>query len=169
MAALNFSSTSKHSFPKGVRLEDREVLRSVTRPNEPSYTYDTLLELKQVYPALAFVVGSDQLGQMHQWHRFPEILSLCHWIVLARKPDAFAPAQLTLSQWESSALVRSEGDSSWRISKGLTYLQRVSTDATALSSSEIRESLARSGSTPAGWLLPEVMTYLKDHHLYGIK
>lgn len=44
-----------------------------------SYTYDTLVELKAVYPdaEFYFLVGDDMLLTLHEWNKPEEILKLC--------------------------------------------------------------------------------------------
>jgi nicotinate-nucleotide adenylyltransferase len=59
----------------------RELSRS-----GPSFTVDTLKELKVSYPkkTLYFVVGMDSLQTFTQWHLYQEILTLCHLVVNTR-------------------------------------------------------------------------------------
>lgn len=51
-----------------------------------SYTVDTLREISRQYPAaeLFFLVGTDMLLYMEQWHEFRELFSLCTLAVLPR-------------------------------------------------------------------------------------
>lgn len=154
-----------------MEIELCELERARARPDHPTYTFETLLDLRRHCPHLAFVIGTDQLQKLHTWHRFPEILSLSHWIVLNRKLDPSAgptiEAPAVLAQWEASGLVRSEGNG-WRIGPaGETYLGIFETPAPQLSSTRIRESLARSGEPPEGSLLPEVQAYLMRRGIYG--
>lgn len=55
----------------GVEIWDKEI----TRP-EVSYTIDTLVELARLYPGVPvyFIVGADNLHEIHTWHRYREIL-----------------------------------------------------------------------------------------------
>lgn len=54
--------------------------------NGPSYTVDTLNELKNCYPdaELFFITGSDVLSHITSWHQPAEVLSLAHWIGVSR-------------------------------------------------------------------------------------
>ncbi|HCM48540.1 MAG TPA: nicotinate-nucleotide adenylyltransferase [Colwellia sp.] len=60
-------------------------LRELKRSGH-SYTVDTLKELKQQYPtkALFFIIGMDSLLTFTTWHKYKEILSLCHLVVNTR-------------------------------------------------------------------------------------
>ncbi len=54
--------------------------------NSPSYTVETLEQLRAQYPTdtLLFVIGMDSLNQFQHWHRYQDILQLCHLVVLQR-------------------------------------------------------------------------------------
>ncbi len=170
MARLNFSSHPGDPFPPAVTIDSREIERS-ERSERPSYTYDTLLELGREIGQLAFVVGADQLRDLRSWYRFPEILGLCHWIVLARKPQGEELARKTLQGWSAQGLCRTTSDpTTWQLIGevgGDRFLKLVPTEAPALSSTAIRERLGRTGEPPEGSLHPEVLSYLKSQRLYG--
>ena len=169
MTRLAFGRSSMIPFSRPVELDLREIKRAETQPGIASYTFDTLSELKREFPMAAFVIGTDQLAGLPTWHRFPEILGLSHWIVLERKGET--PGTAILKQWESSGLVREEAGA-WRtFSREPAFLKVVPTSARKVSSTEIRENLAKSSEThiraAETALLPEVLDYLKRHRLYG--
>ncbi len=152
-----------------VELDLREVERAAREPSRPTYTFDTLSELRRDRPALAFVLGSDQLESMEaSWHRFPDLLGLVDWIVLERKGSLGAPARQTLQRWEATGLARPESAVDWRLRAG-TRLRLCPTDAPALSSTSIREAIARTGQPPRDALPEQVSAYLKRHRLYGTR
>jgi nicotinate-nucleotide adenylyltransferase len=158
-----------------VRLDWREFARAKRQPaGQPIYTYETLLELRREHPNLAFVIGSDQLEKLPTWKRFPELLSLCHWIVLQRKPGGHERALKALQEWTVSGLVKPAAHTEtleWTIrsSSRATSLWLVPTPAPEVSSTFIREQLAKSGQQPDGTLAPQIALYLKTHRLYGMK
>lgn len=163
----------RRGFPAEIGIEELEIRRTLdhgSTSDHPSYTFDTLTELRRKQPKLAFVVGADQLSKMHLWHRFPDLLRLSHWIVLARKPDGLHLARETLREWEASRLVEPIAGSNrplWRLQDSNHFLTLCETDAPALSSTQIREHIERTGNPPHASLTPEVAAYLKDHRLYG--
>lgn len=62
--------------------DDRELKRQA-----PSYTMDTVLELRKEIgdqQSMALIVGVDAFLSYCKWHRYEEILSLCHIILLQR-------------------------------------------------------------------------------------
>ncbi len=70
-----------NSYEKLV-ADDRELKREA-----PSYTMDTLLELRREYgskQSLALILGIDAFMSFCKWHRYEEILSLCHIILMQR-------------------------------------------------------------------------------------
>ncbi|MBI4924415.1 MAG: nicotinate (nicotinamide) nucleotide adenylyltransferase [Bdellovibrio sp.] len=174
MIELSFlSAVNKNLFSK-IEIDLCEVKRAELT-KKPSYTYDTLLELKQVYSPeknnLAFVIGTDQLEDMQSWHRFPEILQLSHWIILLRKPDGESKARKILQTWETQGLVQNKNNNIendlWSLMCKQTYLKLVTTHAPLISSTEIRKHIAKSGTLPANTLHDDVVTYIKAHKLYG--
>ncbi len=164
-----------------VWMDSCELNRPVHRP---SYTFDTLEELSSKYTqnreSIAFVVGSDQLGQLHTWYRFPELLKKSHWIVLERKVEKsvvgpWKNAGEVLKEWEGSGLIKPltqrsdySGSPCWQVAQSTSYLTVVQTEAPPYSSTQIREHIAHEGTVPDGLLLSEVFGYLKRNKLYGI-
>ncbi len=189
MTRLCFSSTPLSAYPAEVRVDLREIERAARYPNIRSYSFDTLLEARSEFGSIAFVIGTDQFKDLPHWYRFPEILGLSHWIVLDRKTDEQTEAshellQRTLREFTSSGLLRPAsqsaehmnspssllgGQASWAIRDSKTVLQVIPTEAPALSSSAIRQSLGRTGQAPEGSLLAEVEAYLKQNRLYGTR
>lgn len=150
-------------LPGPVEISELEMERARRAPG-PTYTYDTLRELSPHYGQLAFVIGTDQLAQLPTWYRYPEVLSLCDWFVLERKPgglDAVAAAVQTLG-----AVARSRGPREWEVSQG-RRLRSLPTEAAEVSSSKIRELLALGRELPVTSLAPQVMDYLLANRLYG--
>jgi nicotinate-nucleotide adenylyltransferase len=169
MARINFSHLPTDPFPQDVTLHLCELERAQRNPSVPSYAYDTLKELGSSLNDLAFVIGTDQLIQFHRWHRFVDLLSLSHWIVLDRKPSNEA-AMKTLQEWKASGLIQpSLASNSWLIRNSLKSLTLVPTNAPSLSSTAIREEIVRTGNPPENSLLSGVLGYLKVHRLYGMK
>jgi len=55
-----------------------------------SYTYDTLLRLRETYPGERFylIIGSDMLESFHTWYRAEDILSMCTLCAASRDGEA---------------------------------------------------------------------------------
>lgn len=152
---------------------DYEIRWAESHPGEVSTTWKILPELEsraQGRP-LCWIIGTDQLEGLPRWHQFPEVLGRIHWLVLERNGGPRAEA--TLSEFEASGLLKP--DSSVRSRLGRTGYQTrlgksllvIPTSARALSSTSIREALARTGQAPEGTLSPLVEACLKVKGLYG--
>lgn len=84
----------------GLSLDMIELERARRAPQRPSYTVDTLAELRQrhgLVQPLAWLIGGDSLDSLHRWHQWPRLFELAHVVVVGRPgsplPDAL-PAQL---------------------------------------------------------------------------
>ena len=75
------------SGQRGFRADDRELRRE-----GPSWTIDTLLELREEFPdrSLGLIIGMDAFLGLPSWHRWEEILSQGH-IIVAHRPGWKAP------------------------------------------------------------------------------
>jgi nicotinate-nucleotide adenylyltransferase len=155
-----------------VEVSDHEIKRELA--GKPSYSIDTVSELKPQHSKLAFVIGSDQLDNLTTWHRFQEILGLCDWITVGRSPDGMTKNLQSIQKLVNLGLARSTSSpETWGLSRG-HFLMNFKTEAPEMSSTEIRRLIALQ-ETPTrvksanleGFLHPDVSRYLKDHKLYG--
>ncbi len=68
--------------------DNRELKRQA-----PSYTIDTLLELREEFgeqQSMVLIIGIDAFVSFCKWYRYEEILSLCH-ILLMQRPSYSMP------------------------------------------------------------------------------
>ena len=78
----------------GFAVDSREMRRDA-----PSYTVDTLASMRAEDPEadLYFMLGVDSLNGFDRWHRWRDILSLCHLVLMRRSGyelNAFAQSLL---------------------------------------------------------------------------
>ena len=73
---------------QGLIADDREIKRV-----GPSYTIDTLLELRKWRPRtpLVLLLGADAFAHFHTWHMWKEILELAHLAVVSRPGSTLLP------------------------------------------------------------------------------
>lgn len=66
---------------RGLVADDREILR-----DGPSYTVDTLSELRTAHPQarLVLLMGADAFAHLHTWHRWHGLFDLAHLAVVTR-------------------------------------------------------------------------------------
>ena len=67
----------------------------------PSYTVDTILSLRGRLPesALHYLIGADNVPELHTWHRIDELRALVTFVVFHRRlPDASGPVAGSLPE-----------------------------------------------------------------------
>ena len=140
-----------------LQLDKRELERDT-----PSYTYDTLAELRAELGAdvsLVFCMGTDSYAQLHTWHRWRELLDLAHLLVVARPgwelPDEGPLADLLAKRGELCDLRAAPAG----------RLVLTATRLLPISASEIRQLVAADLSPQ--FLLPDnVWHYIRTQGLY---
>ena len=129
---------------EGAVIDPRETLRS-----GPTYTADTLIELKRQYPGaeIYLVLGEDQAKSLSQWQRVGEVLNNAI-ICVAARPESASPA--------------GDGSSEFLEIPGMRTLVM---PPSAVSATEIRHTVAqRMSLTPL--VFDSVARYIDQHHLY---
>ena len=117
----------------------------------PSYTVDTIAELKSQYDAdeLYFILGWDSLENLAEWRESSRIITMCHLAAVPRPG------------WRQPDLKLLE-ESIPGISQRVVFLEKPVID---ISSSVIREMVRCAESI--NHLVPEaVAEYIKEHKLY---
>jgi nicotinate-nucleotide adenylyltransferase len=148
------------------RLDDCELQRFILS-GAPSYTIDTLLALRKEIEddtALCLILGSDAFMGLASWHRWDELLSLCH-IVVAHRPNAEPqpermPAALQAC-WRKAVTENIEDLHSKNA--GYIFMQRIT--PLDISASNIRQDLRR-GASPRYLMADEVINYIEAYQLY---
>jgi nicotinate-nucleotide adenylyltransferase len=137
------------------------------RPGK-SYSVETLTELLTHLgqdALLYFIVGLDAFLALPTWHRYRDLFSLCHVVVVARPGYSFAALDDMLHTAVSESYRFDEQVSGFVHSEHRTvYVRQVT--LMDISSSKIREFVARERSPR--YLLPiEVQSYIDEQGLYG--
>ena len=138
MARLAFAALDR------VVVDPRE-----TRRSGPSYTVDTLAEIRREMPQaqLFLVIGQDQAAALPTWHRWREIADLATICVAARA--GFAGARGTFDA----------------LNLGISPVQMIELPSMDVSATDIRERLA-TRQTVAPLVFEPVARYIAHHHLY---
>lgn len=138
-------------------VDDREVRR-----DGPTYTVDTLAELRAELgeqPMLVLVLGSDQLRNLHTWHRWRDLFLLAHVAATQRERvglDALPePLEAELAERGRDALPD--------LPAGAIVYFRM--PAVPVSATALRGMLGR-GERPTGLCAPSVLDYIETHRLY---
>lgn len=149
----------------GLQPDDREVRRA-----GPSYTVVTLQELhnEDRNRPLALLLGTDALQGLAGWHRWQQLFTLAHLVVVERPGTSFDVATLASplrEQWER----RLTTDPA-RLARQLAgSIVRVPVAPQPISASAIRAALERgaAGRAEVAGLLPAaVLAYIERNQLY---
>ncbi len=133
------------------------------KTNNACFTVDTLEKLRAHYPnsPLCFLMGMDSLRSFTHWHRWQDILKLCHLVVSAR------PGWEVPSDGDSAALLAQHQTTDYRQlhqqMAGNIFLHQAY--PLSISSSDIR-ALCRNEQS-CQFLVPDsVNEYIAKHQLY---
>jgi nicotinate-nucleotide adenylyltransferase len=133
----------------GVVVDARE-----TRRNGPTYTLDTLRELRNERPAtqLVLLIGADQAAALRSWHGWEEILSIAI-VSIAHRADSTGAAD----RFDPQNLAPLPAGSRFE-SLDLPLMD--------ISATDIRSRAAR-GADISALVPPAVARYIDQHHLYA--
>lgn len=142
----------------GVTVDDRE-LRRLT----PSYTIDTLIELRRELPdtPLCFLMGMDSLLGLPSWHRWQELTDYAH-LVVAVRPGWQPELGSELAEFVAAHRACSPLAVHQQLGGHLVWLQN---QPLALSATELRARLAQ--GDPLDGLVPQkVADYIRQQGIY---
>ncbi|MBD1228715.1 nicotinate-nucleotide adenylyltransferase [Xenorhabdus griffiniae] len=141
-------------------VDTRELERQA-----PSYTIETLKSFRQEigeqHP-LAFIIGQDSLQAIHTWHKWEELLDICHLLVCSRpgyQSQLTAPGmQLWLEKHQiGSPLPLSQ--------KPYGYIHLAATPLLNISATDIRQR-HQQGISCDDLLPPSIQNYIDSQGLY---
>lgn len=168
-SSLDRLALCRAHFEPEFEVLDEEIKFATAQPSSRNTTFDTLTRFGSKYGEIAFVIGTDQWIQFAQWHRFQELLELCHWVILQRAGIDETQWRTTTQQFASASLIRPVlGDSGLyqsRVSKKEILFFR--TQAPAQSSTELRASIAKTGQIPAESMPNQTKLQIQNRGLYG--
>lgn len=118
-----------------------------------SYSYDTLCELKRLYPedAIYFIIGSDMLLSFDKWYRYEDILRVCTLCVMTRENEI---SKEKLLEYAKNILKLSENE-----------IVISNSEAYEMSSTQIREKIKRNEDL-SDFLTKETENYIRENKLY---
>lgn len=140
-------------------VDDRECRRDAY-----SYTIDTLEQVRSEVGddvSLCWIMGVDAFVGLSTWHRWQDLLSVAHLIVMARPGW-----QMPTTGPEADLLRRHQADDVQLLHQRANgHILLHSTTSYPISATEIRLALKK-GERPEQWLAPQVLTYIQQHQLY---
>ena len=147
------------------------------RRDGPSYTFDTLTELAKTIRGAAearvswqifFIIGADAFAEIATWSRYPAILDLAHFAVVARPGITLHSLQARVPELADRMTTpdlftlqgsRPEPDDKTRIIL-------IEAETPDVSSTEIRRR-AREGQSLLGLVPDSVASYIATRRLYA--
>lgn len=121
-----------------------------------SYTYDTLIELRDGMSEGAqifFIIGADAFAEIASWSRYPAVLDLAYFVVVSRPGITLD----SLRERVPAATGRSTSAQA-----GVILVEAPTPD---ISSTDIRRRV-RAGHSLSGYVPDSVAGYIRDHRLY---
>lgn len=127
-----------------VRVDDREMRRA-----GPTYTVDTLRELRAEHPGMRIhlILGADQAAALPRWHEWQSLLELAIISVADRSESTTAAGRFDPSMLPQGRF------------------ERLQMPPMTISATEIRTRLAQ-GQGIDHLVSPGVARYIDQHHLY---
>ena len=149
-------------FP-GLVVDDRELRRG-----GKSYTVLTLEELRHAFPArpLWLILGADAFRGLPEWHRWRELFTLAHIVVVARPgvpPDAALPPPLA-EEWQRRHTTLPAP--LFATPAGRIFEQPVAPHPIAATAIRVLLAQHRNMNQLPQLLPPGVLAYIEQHQLY---
>ncbi len=131
----------------GIGVSEYEMIRKGI-----SYTYDTIVTMKQTYTGseIVFIMGSDSLMSIEKWHKGKELLTECSFAIGLRPTNDKAAVQKQVDMISS---------------KYGTSIDIIEKLITPISSTEIRDNV-RNGKSIRGLVDERVERYIHEQGLY---
>lgn len=124
----------------------------IDRPGK-SYTYDTIKDFQKKFPDydLFFITGADAIKEITTWHRYQELLDICHFVAATRPGYTLD----NLKNKELNMLTASQ----------LKNIDIVEVPGIDVSSTDIKRRVNL--KQPIKYLLPEIVEeYINKNELY---
>lgn len=154
---LDMLRLAQAEFPR-LAIDQRELNRE-----GPSYMFDTLQEIRSQWPdkPLLLLIGQDSANDLDTWHRWQELFTLAHIIILSR-PGSSVEYRPELEKQVNKRKV-DEPEALTMQKAGCILSLRVT--AIDICATTIK-SMIRLGRSPDAMLPDRVMSYIRDNGLY---
>ena len=144
-------------FPN-LDIDQRELDR-----HGPSYMVDTLRDLRKEAPQrpVLLLIGQDAANLLHSWHRWMELFTLAHLVIMTRPGSKAEYRQDLADQIQERRVI----DASELARSGAGGVMDLVVSAVDISATSIK-SRVRSGLSARGMLPAAVLDYIERHGLY---
>jgi nicotinate-nucleotide adenylyltransferase len=147
----------------GWQASDLELVRGGA-----SYTFDTLTALRGQEPTsqFFFITGADAFAEVASWRRYPDVLELAHFVVIARSGTSLDRVRVRLPDLASRMVACGDLVPAACRSAPFPSIFLVSAETPDVSSTDVRRRVA-AGESLAGLVPDAVARYIADHRLYA--
>lgn len=148
-------------FAVPVTIDQQEILR-----DSATYTIDTLRAIREELGpevSIVFLIGADQLQQLHTWKEWQRLFDYAHICAASRPGFEIDATHLTEEVGREFARREATPQQIRKTPHGLTYL--ATNLAVNISATQIRAALEY-GKHADSLIPPGVLDYIKQHHLY---
>jgi nicotinate-nucleotide adenylyltransferase len=154
----------EHAVDVPVIIDEQEIQRAALQ--QPTYSIDTLSQLRaelgeQV--SLVFLIGADQLQNLHTWKDWKRLFTLAHICVATRPGFSIDENNINkdvATEWSERSAALQEMK---QTPTGKTFIaQDLTWDVSA---TNIRRELKQKQQTTS-LIPPKVLDYIQQHHLY---
>jgi nicotinate-nucleotide adenylyltransferase len=154
---LDMLRLAQAEFP-ALAIDQRELDRE-----GPSYMFDTLQEIRSQWPEkpLLLLLGQDSANDLHTWHRWQELFTLAHIIILSR-PGSSTEYRQELEKQIKKRQVDEPGALAEQKAGSILPVRVAAIDICATTI----KSMIRLGRSPDAMLPELVMAYIRDNGLY---
>lgn len=137
-----------------LQVSTRELCSGGGQPS-PTYTYDTITHYQQSHPDwdLHLLLGADSYAELHEWHRWQEIVEAVPLVVLMRPGWSKPSPELEPRPRMKSLLEQGR-------------VLSVANRSIEASSSELRLLFASGRKPPQGWMPDPVVELIRKYRLY---
>ncbi|WP_158968399.1 nicotinate-nucleotide adenylyltransferase [Paraglaciecola sp. L3A3] len=142
----------------------RDINRGVA-----TYSVETLSELRAEFPTrpLCFFIGSDSLQTLLTWHKWQQILSLCHFVVCTRQETTTCSSEnMPQDQALQDLLQQRQTNNPVDLHNNLAgHIFLANTQPLTMSSTLLRKQL-EAGKSVEELIPSSILTYIHQHKLY---
>ncbi len=169
-AMLELAFAHEPFFAQGeckVVIDSREQRRT-----GPTYTIDTLIELKRENGAdasLIWIIGSDAFAQLHTWTRYDELFNYAHFAVATRRENGITPSIIMPEDALNTGIFKHQLSTSEALFNAGSHgaWMPLVVDLPDASSTEARAAAATKNAKALNDLLcPSVAQFIADNRLY---
>lgn len=133
-----------------------------------SYTFDTLTALRRAEPAAQFffITGADAFAEIATWRRYPDVLDLAHFVVIARAGTSFDMLEERLPHLHTRMRYLGDRPAGAEAQRREPTIFLIHADTPDVSSTAIRRAAA-AGEALDGFVPRAVARYIAAHRLYA--